>query len=95
VHTSSTPPTPLEPAAVSWAFDVEHLQAVLVVEVGYLMDAAPGLHLALPVVVPGTAERVLADNGWSARSWWPRTWGRLARVDQPPVSPSPAAVSHR
>jgi hypothetical protein len=54
---------------------------VLVLEPGYLRDAPPSLHLALPVVVPDSTERLLVGNGWRPRSWLPRSWGRLARVD--------------
>ncbi len=52
----------LEPLMVAWALDVEPLGVVLVVETAYLVDAPLGVHLALPVVVPGSVERLLSEN---------------------------------
>ena len=68
------------PQTFAWALLIDHARLVVVVEPSYSMDAPPGLHLALSAS-RNTVDTVLAGNGWTARAWLPRSWGRIARVD--------------
>ena len=66
---------------VAWAIDLSRLGVVLVVEPGPIIDTPPVIHMAVPVVVPDSVDRVLAERHWRARVWIERTLGRVARVD--------------
>jgi hypothetical protein len=69
---------------VYWALEVDRLGAVLVVELGSIVDGPPVLHLARTIVIPDSIDRVLAQNGWAPGAWLTRTWGRVARVNIDP-----------
>jgi len=80
-RSKSGAPTPLEPEAFMWALHVAILEAVLVIEPGHRVESPPALHYARRVTIPGSTERILSEGGWQVRSWFPRSWGEVARCD--------------